>query len=456
VCPGVRPWVVRELDLAYGASCSNKYLTGHRLCCPTTPEAHSNLNNNPTYNERTMPNSARTFTSVVIGSQPSTLSLEIFPALGSPTRQATSSRSLIASRTSSIFWSSRNGQQNAGTQSRIPRHPRANGTSGAKNPDSIFSPRFQPSIANESIPQISDTQVHESEEQASELGVPQPSTEAPILFNVFASVFVPSTNQTQTNMDSVRHAGVVMMPSGSSSHLLPGTQLPVSDEPIPQSSGTQVQQSIERTFELEITEPSTATPISTNVSTSQPTPRRNQTKNHAVKGNSICLRGVWYPFFRQGDIVQVTIHAVHTNPKSLDDDNSSHTQKFGSIYSQSRPAIVLRKFHKHMECLPIYTHNSKGMSDMSEQKKKEYLHVMRRPRGPQQLATIDDGESRLIAESRGWVIDPQSVVHVAGSVRVSFAENIRWTGVLEVSSFQLLHRMRAELNEKAEGGLLIE
>jgi hypothetical protein len=109
-----------------------------------------------------------------------------------------------------------------------------------------------------------------------------------------------------------------------------------------------------------------------------------------------------------------------------------------------------------MECLPIYTHNSKGMSDMSEQKKKEYLHVMRRPRGPQQLATIDDGESRLIAESRGWVIDPQSVVHVAGSVRVSFAENIRWTGVLEVSSFQLLHRMRAELNEKAEGGLLIE
>jgi hypothetical protein len=103
VCPGVRPWVVQELDLAHGASCSNKYLTGHRLCCPTRPEAHSNLNNDPTYNERTMPNSARTFTSVVIGSQPSTLSLEIFPALCSPTRQATSSRSLIASRTSSIF-----------------------------------------------------------------------------------------------------------------------------------------------------------------------------------------------------------------------------------------------------------------------------------------------------------------------------------------------------------------
>jgi hypothetical protein len=46
------------------------------------------------------------------------------------------------------------------------------------------------------------------------------------------------------------------------------------------------------------------------------------------------------------------------------------------------------------------------------------------------------------------------VVHVTGSVYVSFTQVLVQTGVLEKSSFQRLHRMRAELNKKAEGGLL--
>jgi hypothetical protein len=88
---------------------------------------------------------------------------------------------------------------------------------------------------------------------------------------------------------------------------------------------------------------------------------------------------------------------------------------------------------------------------MSEVEKTEYLPVVKR--GSQQSADAD-GESRLIAASGGWNILPESVVHVTGSVYVSFTQVLVQTGVLEKSSFQRLHRMRAELNKKAECGLL--
>jgi hypothetical protein len=57
----------------------------------------------------------------------------------------------------------------------------------------------------------------------------------------------------------------------------------------------------------------------------------------------------------------------------------------------------------------------------------------------------DDGED----------VSLRSVTSV-GSLCVSFEGHFRWKGVLERSSFQQLHSLRAALNETAQGQLLIE
>jgi hypothetical protein len=182
------------------------------------------------------------------------------------------------------------------------------------------------------------------------------------------------------------------------------------------------------------------------VPTSQPAPSSDQTTaNNANSVERAVKPKIFQTFqvtnqrrheFKFGGILKVTIHAVNTNPELSSDDEFVSQTKLGLVFSKSRPVIVLLRFRKHMECLPMSTHGGRGTSCMSEVEKTEYLPVVKR--GSQQSANADS-ESRLIAASGGWDILPESVAHVTGSVYVSFAQVLVQTGVLEKSSFWKLH-----------------
>jgi hypothetical protein len=287
-----------------------------------------------------MPSSTTTYYNVLVAD---TYSLK-FPALGTPATQPRSSRSAVPPATSSNLRVSRSRQRNAVARSEIHRTPRANRTSVPMTPG-LLGPPIQLSIDNESIPQISDMQVHESEVQASELEIPKPSTEAPTLFNVFASPFVPSTIRTQACQNYERQ---IALPKRSRQRLS-------AEEPTPQPSGAQVQQSRQQTPEPDVLESSTE--VST-VPTSQPAPSSDQTTaNNANSVERAVKPKIFQTFqitnqrrheFKLGGILGVTIHAVNTNPELSSDDAFVSQTKLGLVFSKSRPVIVLRRFRKHM------------------------------------------------------------------------------------------------------------
>jgi hypothetical protein len=439
-CSGIRP------------SCSNKYLTGHRLCCPTRSEVHSNLNNNPTYTERTMPNSARAFSNIVTGILPNTFSLD-FPALGSPTRQATSSRSVAPPAASSNAWARRTAQRNARTQSEIHRTSSVSRTSVPRTPGNLFHPRFQLSFANGSTSQIRQAQVQASEEQTPEPEDPEPSPEASTPSNVSTNLPGPFMNRAQA--DQYFHSQVAL-PLTRNTSLPTGRQTTGADGPIPQSSGTQVQQSRQQTPEYEVSRPLARpqTPPAMLASQHAPSNDRSHFEGSSVdrpdEQQVLQMGNEQVTVFRPGDILWLMIHAPNTNPKLTPKDTCLSVTKNGEIYSKPRPVIVFRIFHRHMECLLMYTHRGTGLSQKSEPERKERVRVVNSSEKQQMLsgdiylplvAKADEGKPDM---------DPQSVVHITASMDIWSAKDVEKIGSIESSSFQRLHSLRASLDSNAQ------
>lgn len=80
--------------------------------------------------------------------------------------------------------------------------------------------------------------------------------------------------------------------------------------------------------------------------------------------------------FRQGDILNVPFHVANTNPNLSPNDPHLTATMIGPAYSKSRMVAVYRVFQKHMDCVPFYTNDGRGLSHKSDQEKEEWVAVM--------------------------------------------------------------------------------
>jgi hypothetical protein len=119
----------------------------------------------------------------------------------------------------------------------------------------------------------------------------------------------------------------------------------------------------------------------------------------------------------------------------------------GPVFSKYRFVVVFRRFYNQMECLPIYTNSGRGIGHKSDKEKIEWISVKdvieKKSPGestsPSLFASLDDG-----------FMAPKSYVHITQSVTVDCADDFWDVGRMERSSYERLHELRAELDEKVQ------
>jgi hypothetical protein len=149
--------------------------------------------------------------------------------------------------------------------------------------------------------------------------------------------------------------------------------------------------------------------------------------------------------FVQGQILYVPLHAPNMDPKLSLNNPELNLSSAGPVFSKCRFVIVLRKFHKQMECLPIYTHGGKGVERKPKYELKEWTHVQDANRS----SSKDTSMSLFASLDRGSV-NQNAYIYITESVIVEYAGDIQDRGRMEQSSFDRLHELRAELDEKAQ------
>lgn len=120
--------------------------------------------------------------------------------------------------------------------------------------------------------------------------------------------------------------------------------------------------------------------------------------------------------------------------------NLNLSDNAGPVYSKCRLVVVFRRFHKQMECLPIYTNGGNGLENKAEAEKPEWIAVKRR--FEKDLPRNDKRQPLVMSLD----MDPNSYLHITQSVTVECADWIDRVGRMEERSFNRLHELRAELN----------
>lgn len=127
----------------------------------------------------------------------------------------------------------------------------------------------------------------------------------------------------------------------------------------------------------------------------------------------------------------------------------------GPVYSKYRPVVVFRKFQTQMECLPLYTHNGRGIEHKSDGERKEWISVVDGPETDSPCKDTDQQPLAVLLRDAEKVRE-NTFIHVTESMTVTCAEYVKRMGMMEESSFKRLHRLRVKLNKAAQQKALEE
>lgn len=109
--------------------------------------------------------------------------------------------------------------------------------------------------------------------------------------------------------------------------------------------------------------------------------------------------------------------------------------------------VVFRIFHSHMECLPLYTNDKRGVAKKPEQEKKEWVRAVD-PNSTHSSAGENTHPPLTVKLERP--VNENSFIHITESVQVYCAENVKRVGNMDRSNFERLHELRAGLNVSAQ------
>lgn len=152
--------------------------------------------------------------------------------------------------------------------------------------------------------------------------------------------------------------------------------------------------------------------------------------------------------FAHGQILHVPLHASNMDPglKWGHPCLKMSSSNAGPVHSKCRFVVVFRKFHKQMECLPIYTHGGNGVESKHNENLDEWIPVenMSEKKPPNKNTSPS-----LFVSLENEPVRQNSYVHVTESVMVECADWIEIKGMMEEPSFGLLHEQRAKFNSAA-------
>ncbi|KAF2837569.1 hypothetical protein M501DRAFT_986376 [Patellaria atrata CBS 101060] len=168
--------------------------------------------------------------------------------------------------------------------------------------------------------------------------------------------------------------------------------------------------------------------------------------------------------FRPGDIVQTELIDLCGDQRIPIDGQDCIQVKHDVYLHKCRWAIVICVNDSHVEVLPLYTHNSKGIRHMNEEKQREYIGLK---------SVYEDGYINPSIHYRFLLMEPcnktphpwesynrmqrpwepleKTVVNVTGSFNLPYGKDVKYCGRLTKDSMEDLMRLYFDLKLKACG-----
>jgi hypothetical protein len=147
--------------------------------------------------------------------------------------------------------------------------------------------------------------------------------------------------------------------------------------------------------------------------------------------------------FRLGEVIAAPYHTSNTNPNYKPHDRRITFTVEGPAYSKRRMMVVLFIHQQDMFCLPLYSHENRGLDGKPDHIKKEYVCMFNQ--GDEDF--VNQGVYSPVEVIANRPVLATTSVHLTGGTRVGCNEDITGVGRLTRKSYQEL----VELWDKVVG-----
>ena len=138
--------------------------------------------------------------------------------------------------------------------------------------------------------------------------------------------------------------------------------------------------------------------------------------------------------FRLGEVICAPFHTSNTNPNYNPYDERITFTVEGPAYSKRRMMVVLFIHMQDMFCLPLYSHENRGLSGKPVHLKREYVCMANE--GDEEF--VNQGLYPPVQVIANRPIMATTTVHLTGGLRVGCNEDITGVGRLTRKSYQEL------------------
>lgn len=178
-----------------------------------------------------------------------------------------------------------------------------------------------------------------------------------------------------------------------------------------------------------------------------PSQASNGSLRQAIHTMVCKLSGFTKRDFRQGEVIALPFHTANTNPSVNPNDPRLALTCEGPAYSKRRMMVILWMYQYDMFCVPLYSFEGKGIAKKPDFQKREYVTM----KNVGDKDFVNDGLYPPVeVRNRTKPMDPKTVVHITGGMKVNCSEDITMVGRLEVASYRHLVRLWTQLSQEAQ------
>ncbi|EMD00589.1 hypothetical protein BAUCODRAFT_175025 [Baudoinia panamericana UAMH 10762] len=169
---------------------------------------------------------------------------------------------------------------------------------------------------------------------------------------------------------------------------------------------------------------------------------RRPTYNQVCRASNLTRKNFW-----KGDVIAVPFHTPCTDPQVDPETDVAWSMSMqGPVYSKRRMVVILWIHERDMFCLPLFTSNKSSLRNKSERIKHEYVSVAN-----QGKPHVNQGHYppvEVVAMKKP--LHEDSIIHLAGGVRVGCNEDITWAGRMTKDGYTAVLKLWQDLSEHAQ------
>lgn len=154
--------------------------------------------------------------------------------------------------------------------------------------------------------------------------------------------------------------------------------------------------------------------------------------------------------WERGMIINAIVHEEDSQPgKFMESLDSKSISAYGPVFTKTRYLIVVRLFEKHYQCVPLFTHQNKGLVG-KEHYQHEFISIRDGRLSKDSFRQLSNRRP-LVTSGKGPNIDPLSVVHLSQIISRRYDLKVNCCGSLTEDSTKQLLVMIQKVNDKGMG-----